>query len=137
MPTQSTGTRTITVVSTDQAGNATSETADVTVIAAEPLNTPNNTETETPVQTVTITPNNDQAVLGEQTDTPSDEATQNSVALNNTNDNTDQDVKAASDTKNQGTIFGLAWYWWLLILAVIAAIIAWIVAAYRKRAPQE
>jgi len=47
-------------------------------------------------------------------------STQKSVAEVNTNSN------------SNGNIFGLAWYWWLTILAALAAL-WWAIAAYRHR----
>ena len=45
-----------------------------------------------------------------------------------------KDTLAAANTEaNNGTFLGLGWYWWLLILALLAAIAWWIVSAVRKR----
>lgn len=50
---------------------------------------------------------------------------------------TDSDVKG-EDVKKEavGNIFGLAWYWWLLIVAALGALIWWIVSAIRNRDQQ-
>jgi hypothetical protein len=44
-------------------------------------------------------------------------------------------ASALPDSSN-GSVWGLAWYWWLLILAAIATIIWWIISAIRNRAGQ-
>lgn len=50
-----------------------------------------------------------------------------------TQDNESTDKVAAISPSEQGwKIFGIAWYWWLLILAAIAAI-WWAIAGYRRR----
>jgi len=71
------------------------------------------------------------------------------AVLGDTTDNDNNgsaDVAGASDDKtaaavdseaNKGTIFGLAWYWWLAILAALAAIAWFIIAAIRRRNEEE
>lgn len=45
------------------------------------------------------------------------------------------DVLAQADTDTtDGTFLGLAWYWWVLIVGGLAALIGWIIAATRRRA---
>lgn len=45
------------------------------------------------------------------------------------------DVVAQADTDaTDGTFLGLAWYWWVLIVGGLAALIGWIIAATRRRA---
>lgn len=69
---------------------------------------------------------NGQDVLGTST------APQNSTNANND----DEAVKGASDEKNtsaaQSGLFGLAWYWWLAILAAIVGL-WWLIAARRRK----
>lgn len=67
-----------------------------------------------------------------------------STTNNSTTDPTGaSDVKGTSTQKtlasalpdsSNGSVWGLAWYWWLLILAAIATIIWWIISAIRNRA---
>ena len=80
---------------------------------------------------VVTTPTEEGTVLGDQTDQPSDTNSDDS-----TTDNTD--VKGVNDTKNNAvwSIFGLAWYWWLLIIAAIASI-WWIISVAISRNSQE
>lgn len=47
--------------------------------------------------------------------------------------NTARNVAQAGTNNTDGNAFGLAWYWWLLILAGLATIIWWIIAAIRGR----
>ena len=68
-------------------------------------------------------------VLGNTTD---DEIAENGSTDVEGIDTVGQAVDADSE-ENQGTFAGLAWYWWLLILAGIAAIIAGIVRTLRGR----
>ena len=112
------GTYTFSVTATDAAGNSTVQTTSVTV------NVP-------PAFTGVF---NNGAVLGATTDTDA------AAAANNG----DADVEgattktAAVDTDaTDGSIFGLAWYWWLLILAALAGIAAWIIGAVRRRNNEE
>lgn len=137
-----TGATTITIVSTDAAGNATQETAQVIVAPAAQqdavkTNAPSGATTlvdatTSGIQSFAVTPNNDNstiaptdgsdpAVLGAQTKKDTKNPTSNAAVLGTNS------VKAGT-----WTIFGLTWYWWLLILAILAGIIAWIVAAARR-----
>jgi len=127
LPTQTIGTHTISVVSTDIYGNAKTELATVTVNAVPATNTTPATTTTTVTPTGTTTNNTtDQGVLGAQT-------------TKDTTDNTTTPAKTAasilgdSTSKDNGNIWGLVWYWWLVILAAAVAIIWWIVAAMRSR----
>ncbi len=63
--------------------------------------------------------NNDQAVLGTQT-----EKAAGSDAANKT--------AAIAPTENGWKLFGIVWYWWLLILAVVALLV-WRMAAWVRR----
>jgi hypothetical protein len=76
--------------------------------------------------------NNDQSVLGDQTTTPSDGETSSSYTKNN------EAVKGASTTRNQGSapsFIGLAWYWWLAALAMVASL--WWLFGTRRRKTAE
>lgn len=119
------GTYSFAIAATDVNGNVTTGSANVVVAVAAPSTTP--TTTITPIITSPAA-----AVLGATTD--------------NTANSADTGVKGASDTKaadavnsdaNKGTIFGLAWYWWILILAALAAIAWFIIAAIRRRNADE
>ena len=74
---------------------------------------------------------NDQSVLGDQTTTPSDGETSSSSH----NKSDDEAVKGASTTRNQGSVpslVGLAWYWWLAILAAATGF-WWLLGARRRK----
>lgn len=120
------------ITATDTAGNETTETADVIVAVVTPAQATPETPAGTTVTTVTPTTINPAAfasILGATTEDTTDQATNNG----------DTDVEGASnfaavDTDaTDGTFFGLAWYWWLVILAALSALIAWIVGAVRRR----
>jgi hypothetical protein len=122
------GTYTFAIAATDVNGNVTIRSADVVVAVTPPATAP--ATTVTPL----ITPASAAAVLGATT------------TNDNANASTDTGVKGTSDTKtaaavnsdaNKGTIFGLAWYWWILILAALAAIAWFIIAAIRRRNADE
>jgi hypothetical protein len=126
------GTYTVFARAYDAAGNYKDNSADVVVAVAAPANTAGTAVTPTP--TPLITPVSAAAVLGATTD--------------NTGTNKgDTGVKGATDVKdlasavnseaNKGTIFGLAWYWWILILAALALIAWYIIAAVRRRNADE
>lgn len=64
-----------------------------------------------------------------------DDTTQGSESVEGTS--TEKNLAAAVDTDStDGTVLGMAWYWWLLILAALATLIWWIIAALRNRAAQ-
>lgn len=69
-------------------------------------------------------------VLGDNTVTPS--------ASTSTADETKTEVKGVVDTKTDTTwsILGLAWYWWLLILAAVGLIIWGVVSSAARRKEQ-
>lgn len=115
-PTQTIGTHDIEVVSTDTYGNATTVPGTVTVEAVPA------TETTPATTSTTVTPDpdnattntDDQEVLGAQTE--GDNSNTKTVS---------EDILGTSDQNDsEWTIFGLAWYWWLLILAGLAALYA-------------
>jgi hypothetical protein len=121
-PTQSVGTHTSTVVSADTYGNAAGEPVVVTV---------NSAPATTVTPTGTVTPNiTNQGVLGATT--TNDGSTTGDTGVKGA---TDDKVAAAAvnSDANQGKIFGIAWFWWILILAAIAAIAWFIAAAVRRR----
>lgn len=121
------GTYTIFARAYDALGNYTDNSALVTVAVAPVTN--QTTTTVTPSSTPTITSPAAAAVLGATT--------------SNTDPAGDTAVKGATDDKaaaaavnsdaNKGTVFGLAWYWWILILAALASITWFIIAAIRRR----
>lgn len=135
------GVHTVTVVSTDATGN--------TVTKSETRTTSSgNTTVEKfagviaaalPVRFSATVPftagapvvaNNDQSVLGDQTTTPSDGETSSS----NHNKSDDEAVKGASTTRDSGSapsFIGLAWYWWLAMLAAVAGL--WRLLGVRRR----
>lgn len=119
---------------TDAAGNEVTQTADVTVavviVTPDDPETPEVDETESEVQTVVtpiITPpseNNDEGVQGATDENDDDQGTQGAAIETPAQIDTD-----ASD----GSFFGLAWYWWIAILAALTALIWGIAAALRRR----
>lgn len=79
-----------------------------------------------------ITPiiTNPGSVLGQDSDT---DTTGESDVEGTTDDQTDN----SEDKADQGTILGLAWYWWLLIIVGLAGIAWWLISFYRNRAAQQ
>lgn len=75
---------------------------------------------------------NNPAVLGDQDINGSNQLSGNS------GDESDQDVMGTTDEKKDGTFspLGFAWYWWLAVLAGIAALL-WLLAARRRRNAEE
>lgn len=68
-------------------------------------------------------------VLGTNT---GDDTTEGTEAVEGTS--TEKNLAAAVDTdSSDGTVLGMAWYWWLLIVAALATLIWWIVGAARNR----
>ena len=98
---------------------ATTQTADVAVAVAPPVTTP----------TTTITPaiTSPAAVLGATTDN----STTGDTGIKGATDN--KIAAAVNSDANKGTVFGLAWYWWILILAALALIGWFIAGAIRRR----
>lgn len=93
------------------------------------------TTTFTPVTTTastTTTPTitNPASVLGANTN----ENDQPSTAVEGA---TDDKTNTTDQKDNDGVIFGLAWYWWILILAGATGIVWWIIAAYRRRSGEQ
>lgn len=81
------------------------------------------------VVTTTVTPIiTSPAILGATTDTPNGTG---AADVKGTTD--DKTAVAVNSDANQGKIFGIAWYWWILILAALVAIAWFIIAAVRRR----
>lgn len=126
------GTYTFTATATDAAGNDATASADVTVAVVttteDDPETPED-ETETETQTI-ITPiiadpiDDGEGVQG-ATDENDDQGTQGA--------NIEENFAQVDTDGSDGSIFGLAWYWWILILAGLAAIVWGIIAALRRR----
>jgi hypothetical protein len=123
--------------STDSAGNAATSSPKVVAPDAELAalvtngTVPPTTNTvpffgPTPIVTGATNTNN-QDVLGTSTDSQS----------STSSDSNDEAVKGASDEKAAATqgLFGLAWYWWLVIIAAIIGV--WWVIAVRRRSKNE
>ena len=143
------GTYQIAVVATDKAKNSTTENATL-IIQEEVIDNGGDTGTgegegntsgddedssndgnpaTNPVVTI-VTPiiTNPASIVGVQGATD-DNTADDAAAAGATDDKT-----AAVDTDaTDGTIFGLAWYWWILILAALAGITWWIIGAIRRR----
>lgn len=139
------GTYTFELTTTDPAGNKTMKSFIFTYTA--PVTPATNTPTiflptsvipvgQTPIAgngftNVDVTTNDDTAVLGAQTQ---------KTPVKNDDKNGAKDILGSTATpKNaDGTwnIVGLAWYWWLIALAVIGAA-WWFIAGYRRRQEQE
>ena len=132
----------VTATSVDASGNATTDTSSYAtsngnttvekfagvIAAAAPV------RFAATVPFVTGTPvnaaNNDQSVLGDQTTTPSKGETSSS----SDSKNNDEAVKGASTTRNQAStpsFIGIAWYWWLVIFALLVGL--WRLLAGRRR----
>lgn len=78
------------------------------------------------------------AILGTNTTIPpadaADESAQTDGAAEVEGTSTENNLAQAVDTDStDGSVFGLAWYWWLLIVAALATLIWWITAAIRNR----
>ncbi len=128
LPTQTIGTHIITVVSADIYGNATTETATV-VVESVPA-----TETTPATTNTTVTPNGD-AVTTNTDDEADVLGAQDQNADSSTSD--DQAVLGTStdvDGDGEWTVFGLVWYWWLLILAGLVALARLLYVLWQRRA---
>lgn len=136
------GTHTISVMSTDaigngsapveesritSSGNTTVEKFAGVIAAALPVRFAATVPFTTGVPNVA---NSDQSVLGDQTTTPGEGKTSSSRDSKD-----DEAVKGASTTRSQDatpSFVGLAWYWWLAVLAAIAGF-WWLLASRRRR----
>jgi hypothetical protein len=122
---------------TDRAGNPGSSASilfNLSTTTTTPTVTEGTDTTPEPstVSTLAITPiiTNPGSVLG-------------AADTDNTNGDGDQAVQGANtlatpaqaiDTEaNNGTFWGLAWYWWVLIIGALAVLIGWLVAVVRGR----
>jgi len=124
------GTYNFTLLTTDALGNQTTKTFGF--IYTPPVVTPNGTTPSAIVVTPQPTNNNlgAPAVLGAQTtdttQTPAADALGTPA------------VKGASDqlatTTPSSSSTGLAWYWWVLIVAAVVSFIWWLIARLRSRA---
>ena len=135
------GTYSFDLTVTDAAGNSTVKTFAFTYTT--PVVTPTVTpETTTPVTPVATTPpftnvttnngttgtttpvtDNGQGVLGDSTTTPSSTPT----------DDSGTPAVLGTSTDKGSTPWSLAWYWWILIIAGLAAILWAIIAAIHRR----
>lgn len=136
----SVGYHTIAVKATDKAGN-TGSSKDVNVVVNVPsVFVPNNANSGpmtlnrsmavvTPVEVAENYQSNEKVdVLGESTQNNAAEAGKEEVLATTTD----------SEVKGDSTLapFGIAWYWWILILAVIGAL-SWLFAAWRQNQNEE
>ncbi len=128
------GTHTMSIVAKDLAGNEGGQSGTITIslppTVVTPLITPAESQTPTITPQATITPiTTDTAVLGDTTTTPA-------VETADTN-NGDADVAGATDDQsNAGDLFGLAWYWYLAMLAALG-LLWWLIAAWRRRSEEQ
>ena len=130
-----------TISAQDQAGNVSEETEStstsfVLVAPTAAQSGASNGGNQTPAGPAAFTGvfTNGQDVLG-ATDNATDDtdAAEGNSAVEGATDNA-----AAVDTDaTDGSIFGLAWYWWLLILAALAGLAWFIIAAIRRRNEEE
>jgi hypothetical protein len=117
------GTYAFSITAFDEAGNPTTLNSNVIVAVVAPSTTPIFTVAPAAINPGAAT------VLGATTDNAAAESGTANVA-----GATDDKTAAAVDSEaNQGTIFGIAWYWWILILAALASIGWFIAAAIRRR----
>jgi len=129
------------VVAFDEAGNLSDSataimTIDTTVPATE------EEETVTPAGAVTPTPAAAPAiapfgVLGATTDNEAAASTTNDDETGVEGVSTETAAAIDTDASDDGTILGIAWYWWLLLIAALAAIAGWIIAAIRRRQAEQ
>lgn len=130
------GKHTVAVTATDLAGNATQETATVTVeqvVSPQVRGANTGGQNTNGSQTVTVAPNHDGHVLGASTttvDTSSDTGDTNAADNGKVRGDNTVKLQNASDTKG-GQFLGLGW-WWLLILAVVLGLGWFVLAAYRR-----
>ena len=131
-----------TLTAFDAAGNTTSRLLSfnfTTLVVSEPPTTTTNTVAPLtppaagPAFTNVIGATANQGVLGATTENAVQ--TTGETGVQGTSDE-NIFAAAANSEQNNGTIFGLAWYWWILILAALA-LIAWSVIAAIRRRDQE
>jgi hypothetical protein len=124
------GTYSFTITATDAYGNVANQTADVLVAVPVAAVTTPTTPTTTDEVTPIITNPGDAAVLGATTTNTSPAVAGDSGVKGATDDKTA--AAAINSEANKGTIFGIAWYWWILILAALA-LIAWYISGMVRR----
>lgn len=149
-PRLTTGSHTVTVNATD--GINTSETVSRPLTVPAPVVTAPVTEPPvTPPADDTVSEDNGDGnvfpsaagniatILGTDTNIPNSTTNNDSNGGEGVEGASSQNTLAqAVDTDStDGTVFGLAWYWWLLILAGIALVLWWIIAALRRRQSQD
>lgn len=138
------GSHTVVATATDAAGNPSSSDTSTpqnywkqfaiqSPAAVEGATTTNTIATTTPSNNTSTTTGDDTLVdltvaevLGDQDSQTADNKQE--VAGANTEKNIAQ---VDTDTDSNGSVFGLAWYWWLAILAALTAL-WWAIAAYRR-----
>jgi hypothetical protein len=132
------GTHQVTVNAVDVAGNTGTSVTKTVVVNATPVITPATisagpaTLVASPAQpaaNIVVTDNNtpvvdDAEVLGESTQNNAGDESKEVLAAT-----TSPEVKGASDF----ALLGLAWYWWLLILAAVGVAAWWVIAAIRRQ----
>lgn len=123
----SNGTYSFALRASDVHGNVSTQTADVIVAVVPPATTPVTTVTPT----ITGPSQSSPAVLGATTTSNTDNTPGDTGVKGTSSDKTL--AAAVNSDANKGTIFGLAWFWWILILAALAAIAWFITAAIRRR----
>ena len=123
----SNGTYSFALRASDVHGNVSTQTADVIVAVVPPATTPVTTVTPTIIGPSQSSP----AVLGATTTSNTDNTPGDTGVKGTSSDKTL--AAAVNSDANKGTIFGLAWFWWILILAALAAIAWFITAAIRRR----
>lgn len=112
------GTYTLELVAEDAAGNTSYATATLVIATPTPETPEVQTATATPTEPGTPSPAA-QAVLGETIEEGDVEGAKTVAQA------TDADVKSDDAKASDGTIWGLAWYWWLLIVAALGAAVWW------------
>lgn len=132
-PALANGTYDLEVTATDLAGNTSVATAVLEVTVPAPVTIVEGTDTTPATPLAVITPAIaaptpvTAAVLGDTTADPAAQSGEADVEGVST-------VAQAADTDTtDGSLFGLAWYWWVLIAAAVAAFLAWLIAVLRRR----
>jgi len=143
------GDYTVTVVATDEAGNISDEATTTLVVVTpegEPEETPETAGDNEPLTdpnpgfvAPAATDTDDGVVLGDQDDQTANTTDEDENTSEEDENGTEEngEIAGAVDEDEDGnmTLFGLAWYWWLLVLAGIVG--AWyLLGAWRKRSEQ-
>lgn len=138
------GTYEFELTATDNAGNKTVKTLSFTYLTPPvPTTLSDDSTSGTPATPVTIanpaitpatiSPFAVAQVLGDSTSNDDDSADNAEAKGISTEKNLADTVDAGNTT---GNALGLAWYWWILIVATLATLIWWIVSAIRNRAQE-